>query len=87
MAKPRSSIPWTSDARHTKAGATVGSRIAHFGPDAPETQAARTEVRVVRAELALEDLINSAPAPTAEQVERIRRLLPAVGITPAGVAA
>ncbi|WP_431880247.1 hypothetical protein [Micromonospora marina] len=58
-----------------RASGTVGSRIYHFGANAPETQAARTEVRVVRAELAIEDLINSAPAPTPAQLDRLRALL------------
>ncbi|MFK4243549.1 hypothetical protein ACI2KV_11775 [Micromonospora chokoriensis] len=74
----RNAIPWTTDLRIQAAGGRIGNLSRAYGENDPRTQAARTEVRVVRAELALEDLINSAPAPTAEQVERLRRLLPGV---------
>lgn len=83
----KNSIPWTTDRRYLAAGGRLGSLSNNLGAGAPEVAAARTELRVVRAELAIEDLINSAPAPTPEQVDRLRRLLPAVGTTGQAVAA
>ncbi|WP_374539366.1 hypothetical protein [Micromonospora aurantiaca (nom. illeg.)] len=59
-----------------QANGRVGRLRQQFGPDAPEVAAAQTEVRVVRVELAIRDLLTTAPAPTPEQVERLRRLLP-----------
>lgn len=60
---------------HQAAG-RIGPLIQRYGPDAPEVAAAQTEMRVVRVELAIRDLLTTAPAPTPEQVERLRRLLP-----------
>lgn len=83
----RHTIPWTTDPRLMAAGGRIGNLSRCHGGDAPETLAAKTEVRAVRAELAIEDLISSAPAPTPEQVERLRRLLPPVDGTGSAVAA
>ncbi|WP_435589534.1 hypothetical protein [Micromonospora aurantiaca (nom. illeg.)] len=83
----KNSIPWTTDRRYLAVGGRVGSLSNTLGADAPETLAARTELRVVRVELAIEDLIGSAPAPTPEQIERLRRLLPPVNGVYSAVAA
>lgn len=71
----RNAIPWTSDPRLQSAGGRVGNLINRLGPCAPEVAEARTELRVVRATLAIEDLVASAPAPSAEQLDRLRSLL------------
>ncbi|WFF09091.1 hypothetical protein O7622_11275 [Micromonospora sp. WMMD1076] len=70
-----------------KAAGRIGPLTQRHGADSPEVAAAKTEMRVVRIELAICDLINSAPAPTPEQLDRLRRLLPPVGITGSAVAA
>lgn len=71
----RHSIPWTTDPRLLNAGAAIGRASQRHGKDHPITGAARTEVRTIRATLAIEDLINSSPPPTPEQIRRLRLLL------------
>ncbi len=61
--------------RLNKAAGVVGRLKQQLGPDAPETLAAKTELRTLHAERAIEDLINSAPAPTPAQLDRLRALL------------
>ncbi|MFE2617058.1 hypothetical protein ACFXA2_25995 [Micromonospora chalcea] len=62
-----------------RAGGVYGSMVSKHGPESAEAAAAKTTVRAIRARLAVEDLINSAPAPTPGQIEALRRLLsPAV---------
>ncbi|MBQ1017760.1 hypothetical protein KBX71_07735 [Micromonospora sp. D93] len=87
MSGKRNSIPWTTDERLQRAGGAIGNLSRSLGAEAPETLAAHTEVRTVRAELAIEDLIQSAPAPTAEQIGRLRAMLPAVDTIRSAVAA
>lgn len=53
----------------------IGSLTHKHGADAPEVAAARTAVKAFDAELALRQLVDSAPAPTSEQLDRLRSLL------------
>lgn len=72
------SIPWTRDRRLMVAGADIANATRRTYPGSPEVAAARTNLRVLRVALAIEDLVSSAPAPTPEQISRLRALLPPV---------
>ncbi|MFF5214794.1 hypothetical protein [Micromonospora sp. NPDC000442] len=68
-------LSWAGDLRLRTADARIGHRTARLGADAQETREAHTERRAIRAELAIEDLLGNTPGPTAEQMQRLRRLL------------
>lgn len=65
---------------YRSANARVGVLARYHGADSPEAQQARVERDLVGLEERLSALINSAPAPTPEQLDRLRRLLPAVAV-------
>jgi hypothetical protein len=58
------------------AAGLIASMIMKHGEGSPEVAAARTALQVVRAEIELRKLLDAAP--TSEQIERLRSLLPAV---------
>lgn len=62
--------------RYFSAVGKFGRAVQMHGPDSPEATAARVERDVVGIEERLSDLIDSAPAPTPEQISRLRSLLP-----------
>jgi hypothetical protein len=59
----------------------------HHGTDAPVTLAARRDLRAAQLEEHIRDVVATAPALTAEQLERLRGLLPAADIPDTGEAA
>jgi hypothetical protein len=72
----RTSRPTSS--RYLAAAGKLGRIVQTLGPDSFEAAQARVERDVIGIEDKLAALIESAPAPTLEQLERLRRLLPAV---------
>jgi hypothetical protein len=72
------SLPRPSSSAYRSANGRVGLVSRLHGPDSPEAQRARVERDFIGIEEKLAALVNSAPAPTPDQLERLRRLLPAV---------
>lgn len=70
--------PRPTSTRYFSAAGKFGRAVQVHGPDSPEAQEARVERDVIGLEEKLTELINSAPAPSPEQLDRLRRLLPAV---------
>lgn len=66
------SLPITPEQRKDRARLAAQRR---WRPDDPETEEARRDFRVERAEQFINDLVTSAPVPTAEQCQRLARLL------------
>ncbi len=71
-------LPRPQSPAYRSANARVGVLSRLHGPDSLRTAEARVERDVVGIEERLAALIDSAPAPTPEQIDRLRRLLPAV---------
>ncbi|SNR49723.1 hypothetical protein SAMN06265360_107193 [Haloechinothrix alba] len=51
--------------------------VRHHGADAPETLAARRELEAAKLAEHIDQVVNTAPKLSPEQVERLRGLLPA----------
>lgn len=64
--------------RTQMASGRLGSIVLRYGSDSPEAEAARVALIAARAEDTIRKLVESAPAPTPEQIDRLRRLLPPV---------
>lgn len=56
--------------------ATIAARTRHHGPDDPDVIALAQELSVGRLADHIRNVVETAPAPTAEQIERLRGLLP-----------
>lgn len=67
-------MPATKEDLTTAVG-RLGLLTRKLGPEHPQTLAAKTAHKVVRAELALAEAVNSAPPPTPEQIQRLAALL------------
>ena len=67
-------LPRPNSPAYRSATGRLGLLTRRFGPDAPEVKQARVERDLAAIEERLSALVNSAPAPTAEQLDRLRRL-------------
>ncbi|MBC3193844.1 hypothetical protein H7X46_22540 [Pseudonocardia sp. C8] len=58
--------------------ASLAARTRHRGPDDPSVDDDRRRFAVDRLADHIREVVESAPAPTAEQIERLRGLLPSL---------
>jgi hypothetical protein len=72
-------LPRIQTPEYRSANGRVGLLSRIHGSDSPQAQQARIERDVIGIEERLSALVHSAPAPSPEQLDRLRRLLPPVG--------